>query len=224
MTLSISNLQKEGVYQGSKWLKFQVLCNPEELKELFFRLSPFFIFPLTGIVTGQALSQQIFLEAYTDWIEGLKKGDVPSDALLRSFLACAFTDNLEDLWLQEIPNKGYLVKISRPLIQVQTHYFTYSSEDAVFRPMSMGSETIFWGLQFSYPQIYQDPKTLELKTAPQNRLFDILRLWVRESTRATPFLVEGKRVNSSIRTGKNCFSWIHQHPQLKARGIGIWAE
>ena len=155
-------------------------------------------------------------------MEGLKQGVVPTESDLRRLLACAFVDDLESLWLQEIPEKGYLVKIAKPTIQVQSHYFTYSREDSVFRPMSMGTESVFWGLQFSYPQIYQDPKTLELKTAPEDRLFEILRLWVRESTRATPFLVDGKRVNASIRTGKNCFSWIHLHPQLHLRNIGIW--
>lgn len=222
MNLSVSTLKKEGVYQASKWLKFQVLCDEAELQTLFSALDPFWIFPLTGIVDGKAVSKETFLEGYKGWIEGLKQGVVPSDADLRSLLACAFVEDFESLWLQEIPEKGYLVKIAKPIIQVQTHYFTYSREDGVFRPMSMGIESIFWGVQFSYPQIYQDPKTLELKTAPENRLFEILRLWVRESTRATPFLVDGKRTNSSIRTGKNCFSWIDKHPQLHLQSIGIW--
>jgi hypothetical protein len=221
MTLPISNLKKEGVYQGSKWLKFQVLCDRVELESLFTLLGSFFIFPLTGIVDGKAIPQDAFLHAYGLWIEGLKKGSLPTDAELRKFLACVFTDDLQSLWLQEIPNKGYLVKISAPVVQVQTHYFTYSSEDEVFRPMSMGLDAIFWGLQFSYPQIYQDPQTLELKKTPKNKLFETLRLWVRDATRPTPFIVNGKQVNSPIRIGKNCMEWISQHPQLMTRGIRI---
>jgi len=221
-SLLISTLKEQGVYQGSKWLKIQVLCDGQELQDLFSVLDPFFIFPLTGIVDGQAVCHSKWLEAYSGWIENLKRGMIPTEVDLRRFLACAFVEDLSSLWLQEIPNRGYLVKIAKPIVQVQTHYFTYSSEDKVFRPMSMGFESIFWGLQFSYPQIYQDPKTLELKEAPKNKLFEILRLWSRDKTRATPFLIEGKRVNSSIRIGKNCLSWMHQHPQLLARNIGIY--
>lgn len=222
MTLPISTLKEEGVYQGSKWLKFQVLCDAQELESLLSTLNPYLIFPLTGIVSGNAISHKDFIHEYGLWIEGLKNGLVPSDAALRKFLACVFTADAKSLWLQEIPEKGYLVKISKPVVQVQTHYFTYSSEDEVFRPMSMGPESIFWGLQFSYPQIYQDPKTFELKTAPANRLFETIRLWIRHSTRATPFSIGGKRVNASIRIGKKCTSWIAQHPQLVARNIGIF--
>lgn len=222
MTLQVSTLKEEGLYQASKWLKFQVLCDGKELESLFALLNPFLIFPLTGIVEGNAISHTDFIHEYSLWIEGLKNGIIPSDASLRKFLACVFSIDLNSLWLQEISEKGYLVKISKPVVQVQSHYFTYSSEDEVFRPMSMGAGSIFWGLQFSYPQIYQDPKTFELKIAPENRLFETLRLWIREATRATPFSLEGKRVNSSIRIGKQCMSWIAQHPQLKARNIGIW--
>jgi hypothetical protein len=223
MTLAVSTLQKEGVYQASKWLKFQVLCDLEELSSLFSLLSSFWIFPLTGIVSGAPVLHTRFLEEYGGWIEGLKKGLIPSDAELRRLLACAWVDGLENLWLQEIPGKGYLVKIAQPTVQVQAHYFTYSSADGVFRPMSMGPESIFWGLQFSYPQVYQDPKTLELKKAPENRIFEILRSWVRNATRATPFSIAGQRINSPIRIGKRCMSWIAQHPQLLDRNIGIWS-
>src|SRR3990167_7039927 len=210
MTLRVSTPAKEGVYQGSKWLKFQLLCSAEELGALFAILHPFFIFPLTGIVDGKPLSEKKFLNEYSSWIADLQNGRIPSDQALRTILAAAFTDDLDTLWLQEIPQKaaihesdlvqtpakGYLVKISKPIVQVQAHYFSYSTIDGVFRPMSMGKESIFWGLQFSYPQIYQDAKTMELKTAENNTLFEKIRLWVRDATRATPFSVAGVRINS----------------------------
>jgi hypothetical protein len=222
MNLQVSDLKKEGVYQGSKWLKFQVLCDKAELNSLFIALEPFFIFPLTGVVDGKMIFPEKFLEEYGLWIEDLKKGMIPEPSRLRALLACAFIENSDSLWLQEIPERGYLVKIAKPIVQVQSHYFTYSIEDHVFRPMSMGTESIFWGIQFSYPQIYQDPQTLELKTSPKNRLFETIRRWVREVTRPTPFIVNQERVNSPIRIGKNCMEWITDHPQLIARNIGIW--
>lgn len=223
MKLRISQPSEEGTYQGSKWLKIQMLCDAQELASLFAKLSPFSIFPLTGIVDGHSISPETFLREYARWIETLKKGEVPADADLRKLLACAFTDDPESLWLQQVA-KGYLTKIGKPVVQVQAHYFSYSSVDEVFRPMSMGQESIFWGLQFSFPQIYQDPKTMELKKVEEGTLYRNIQLWTRDATRATPFLVAGKRTNSPIRLGKNCFSWIGNHPQLIQQKIGIYAS
>lgn len=221
MTLRISTPEQEGVYQGSKWLKFQVLCDSDELQSLFENLRPFFIFPMTGIVDGNPISEKAFLKEWGSWISSLQQGRVPEAQELRTMLACAFVDHLSALWLQKIEGKGYLVKIGKPVIQVQAHWFTYSEIDGVFRPMSMGSESIFWGLQFSYPQIYQDPKTMEFLELEKGPLFEKLRLWVREATKATPFLVGGRRMNSSIRLGRRCFPWIASHPQLISHGIGV---
>ncbi|MES2273344.1 MAG: hypothetical protein V4487_04055 [Chlamydiota bacterium] len=223
--LRISSPDQEGAYQGSKYLKQQVLCDADELQELFSQLGRFWIYPLTGFSSGAQIEPSFFLQEYTSWMEDLKAGRIPTDAALRSVLASVFTADLEALWLQQVPGNRFLVKISQPVVHVQAHSFTYSPIDGVFRPMTMGSGSIFWGLQFSFPQIYQNPKTMELlevEESPNAEIFQKIRLWVRESTRATPFLVEDKRVNVPIRLGKNCFSWIKSHAQLQAQKIGVW--
>lgn len=226
MTLRTSTLALEGVYQGSKYLKYQVLCDGDELSQLFDSLKPFWIYPLTGLVNGEEIEQARFLEEYRGWIELLKSGQVPSDADLRKMLACAFTADVEALWKQEVPGQRFLIKIAKPVVQVQAHFFSYSPIDAVFRPMTMGMGSIFWGLQFSFPQIYQDPKTMEffeVEECANCELFQKIKLWVREFTRATPFVVDGKKTNVPIRLGKNCFSWIHSHKQLNEQKIGVYA-
>jgi hypothetical protein len=226
MTLRISTPEAEGIYQGSKYLKYQVLCDAEELRKLFNGLNPFFIYPLTGLSNGEAISQDFFLHRYGEWIDALKEGRVPTDADLRSLLACAFTAETEALWKQAVPQERYIIKMGKPVIQVQAHFFTYSSLDGVFRPMTMGSANIFWGLQFSFPQIYQEPKTMELREIEESQnseLFQKIKQWVRDETRPTPFIVEEKKVNVPIRLGKNCFSWIHNHPQLKSQNLRVYA-
>jgi hypothetical protein len=226
MTLRTQTHFQNGAYQGSKWLKFQVLCDPDELEKLFNHLQPFSIYPLTGVISLEQIpmSPAFFLQEYASWIEGLKRGVVPTDAQLRKVLACAFTQTPDALYLQDLSNGRYLVKIAQPVIQVQTHYFTYSSIDGVFRPMSMGSDSIFWGIQLSYPQIYQHSETMDLLESgdtPNAELFQKVREWIREATRATPFFVDGKKINVPIRIGKNCLSWAGNHPQLKTKSIGI---
>jgi hypothetical protein len=227
MTLRISNSSLEGVYQGSKYLKYQVLCDTQELKSLFDRLDPFLIYPLTGLVDGNPIPADRFISEYSLWIEQLKNGGIPSDADLRRLLACAFTKESDALWKQEVPGGRYLIKMAKPVIQVQAHFFTYSPVDSVFRPMTMGQGSIFWGLQFSFPQIYQEPKTMELLEVDESlnsELFQKIKQWTRDETRATPFVVDEKKTNVPIRLGKNCFSWIHCHSQLIEQKIGVYAS
>lgn len=219
--LRVSTPAKEGIYQGSRWLKFHVLCDREELESFFAKVRPFFIFPLGGVVDGSPIQEKMFLDTWEQCIQQLATGQVPKGELLRKILACAWTENLDALWLQKVEEKGYLTKICQPLVQVQAHWFSFSEIDGAFRPMSMGPESIFWGLQFAYPQIFQDPATMELKMVERSILFEKLRVWVREATRATPFLVHGQKTTVPIRLGKNCFSWIGAHPQLKVRGIEV---
>ncbi len=226
MTLRVSTPEAEGVYQGSKYLKYQVLCDAAELKNLFARLESFSIYPLTALGPGAPMDRDHFIEVYGTWIEMLKAGRVPTDTELKSLLACVFTAESDSLWKQEIPGGRYIVKMGRPVVQVQAHFFSYSTLDAVFRPMTMGSNSIFWGLQFSFPQIYQEPKTMELREVDESleaELFQKIKQWVRDETRATPFVVDEKKTNVPIRLGKNCFSWIHNHPQLILQNIGVYA-
>lgn len=224
MTLRSSTLAQEGTYQGSKYLKYQVLCDADELRLLLD--GSFLIYPLSGLNTGEPIEPAHFLAEYALWIEELKEGRVPTEAALRRVLAAAFTAEPDALWKQEVPGQRYLIKMAKPVVQVQAHFFTYSPLDGVFRPMTMGEKAIFWGLQFSFPQIYQDPKTMEFHEtdeSPNVELFQRIKQWVRDQTRATPFVVEGKKMNVPIRLGKNCFSWIHRHPELQAQQIGVYA-
>ena len=220
MTLQVSTPQEEGVYQASKWLKLPMLLDGFELKQFFDALAPFQIFPLTGIVDGRPTSPEHFIAEYSRWIEGLKQGRPPRDDELRALLACAFTDDAEALWLQKV-ERGFLAKIRKPVVQVQAHFFSYSPVDGEFRSMSMGPQSVFWGLQCSFPQVYQDPKTMEICESAESPLFRKIQLWTREHTRATPFLVDNKKINAPMRLGKICFSWIAKHPQLQERGIWI---
>lgn len=221
MILRVSHPSNEGVYQASKWVKCWALIDGEEMQNLLDALGDFWIFPITGFVDGNPISKAFFVAEYSRWIEGLKEGMIPTSEELRRLTASVFTEDLEALWLQEIATNRFITKIAKPLVQVQSHYFSYSSLDQVFRPMSMGKGSVFWGLQFSYPQIYQDPKTMEFCEVTSGGLYRKIQLWMREKTRATPFFVDGKKINAPIRLGKQCFSWIHKHPQLIEQKIAV---
>lgn len=217
MTLRISDLTREGVFQASRWLKIQVLIDEDEMRQFIESLGSFWIFLIGGIGNGQSIGHEFFIHEYCRWMQELKNGLLPTEQ--RRITAAVFTDDLEALWLQKVGEAKFLTKMSKPIVQVQAHSFTYSEGE--FRPMSMGTTSIFWGLQFSFPQLYQDPKTMEFHELRPSELFRKIQIWMRENTRATPFIVDGKKINSSIRLGKKCFSWINSHPQLIEQKIQV---
>ncbi len=224
LDLRVSSVEKEGTYQASKWLKIPMLLDGMEMKSLFDFLGQHWIFPMTGFSDGSSIPTAFFVSEYAGWIEGLKQGITPKDADLRRVLASALTGDLDSLWLQPIASREnqYLVKVSQPVVQMQAHFVHFSSVDGEFRSMSISKESIFWGIQCSFPQVVQDPKTMDICQIKPDRIFLMIREWVRENTRPTPFLIEGEKKNVPIRLGKQCFSWIHHHPDLQARGLKIY--
>jgi hypothetical protein len=235
-SLSVLSQNDAAPFQASKWLKFQILCSSEELALLFARFPSCYLFRLSGVVNGKPIDPSFFVQEYGRWIDGLKHQIVPTEPELKQLLAAALINDPSSLWLQKIPSQPtffssndsftgderYITKIAKPIIQIQTHYFTYSTNDQTFHSMSMGPNSIFWGVQFAYPQLYQDPITQEILSAPKNPLFEIIRQWAKETTRPTPFLINGVRINAPFRIGKESLEWAHLHPQLLAQSLRIW--
>jgi hypothetical protein len=93
--------------------------------------------------------------------------------------------------------------------------------------MTLGQGSVTWGIQFSYPQIFQHPqshafaKVGDGEEFPNTSLFSKLAKWLRNFSMPTTFIYEGKSTSVPIRTGKEVFSWIHNHPQLKLQGLSV---
>lgn len=214
--------------QASKWQKCPVLLDCNEMKELILFLGQFWMVQISGLIPiGQEfISTDDFLDVYCCYIESLKRGELPVDVRLRSHFSSVWTTTLEALYAVQINQEKCLVKISEPVIQLQAHRFDYSTADGKFRSMVLGMDSIFWGIQFSYPHLYQNAN-LEVFTVregpqfPNTALFKRLQQWMRSHTIATPIEVEGKKVNVPIRLGKQCLSWINAHPQIRSKGLWI---
>lgn len=216
--------------QCSKWLSSSVLIDGEEMEELMKAMGEFWIFRVSGILqmSEGEISKEEFLDCYFHYIEALKSGQPLTDPRLQSYFSVVFTCSIEALYEVVLPNGQKLIKIGRPVIQLQKHRFNFSEADGKFRSMGMGQESIQWGIQFSYPQLYQDAALLVKEVRgqaefPNTPLFKRLQKWVRDHTAPTPFMVNGKRINVPIRLGKNCFEWINRHPQLKGKGLTVLA-
>jgi len=215
--------------QASKWLQLQMLIDVNELQLLFDALAPFYIFKAGALCTtgDEEICKEDFINVYSQAIEMLKSGDIPSEKLYRAYFSSVFTRTPDHLYLQPIDQTKALVRVKSPCLQLQVNRIAYSEADGQFRAMVFGPDSIFWGIQISYPQLYQDPKSKEVfhvkenDLFPNTSLFRLVQRWIRSHTIPTPFYVADKRTNTSMRIGKGCLSWINNHPQLIQHNIKI---
>lgn len=227
---TISSPKVEGILQVSKWLKVQVLLDADEMQKLLEALAPVHFVVVSEPVVAQdaVISCEQFIEKYREYVDLLKEGIVPQAELLRRYFSSALSKTLDPFYAMAAGEK-FLIKPIKPVIQLQAHHFFYSDLDGKFHPMVLSPESVSWGLQFSYPQLYQDPKTRQVVKVtdtpefPNSALFSKLQKWIRSETLPTPFLVKGVRINPPIRIGKKSLAWIKSHPQLKQRGIDVFS-
>lgn len=226
--LRSSTVEKEGSFQVSKWLQVQVLLDLDEMRALFEALNPFSIYSTGRILQrgAEEISQEEFLECYGFYIEALKQGRLPEGGY-SSYFSSVFSVTADTLYAVQLEDGRTLVRPCLPVVQLQAHSMAYSQGDGKFRPMILGSSSILWGLQFSYPQIFQNPKTFQIEKVDEGErfvntaFFKSLQRWLRKHSRATPLLMGSKKINVPMRLGKRAFSWIHQHPQLREQQIGV---
>jgi hypothetical protein len=176
------------------------------------------------------VEKEKFLHAYSLYIQALCEG-LAGDALSNhSIFSTIFTRSSEFLYAMPVGETGFLVKPTLPVIQLQTHAIIYGI-DGQFRSVARGKNTISWGLQFSFPQIYKDPKTKSILNtshhpASLNRaLFLTLSQWVRENSVPTPILPPQpaplRKIYLPMRIGKRCFAWINRHCDLQRDHLQI---
>lgn len=226
--LRISSVD-ESPLQTSKWLKTQVLLDVKEMENLCNSLGDFHFF-LCGSISNEGegeLSKESFLKHYQDYVSILKQGKLPEQNSYRQWFSPVMTKSPEALYAIPVGEKKQLIRVAKPVIQLQAHHMGYSEEDGKFRPMVFGSDSIPWGIQFSYPQLFRDDKTkdvIQVRHSPEfpdSQLFQLLQKWLRTNTIPTPFIVNGEVTNVPIRIGKACLAWINNHAQLQAKGIGV---
>lgn len=227
--LRLSTPAQEGVLRASKSLKMPLLLDEEEMESLLTHLGAFQIYVVSEVVSLEhmLISKQDFLEKYKEYVQALKRGERPDEMRFRRYFSSVFTTTPEALYAMQVGEDRFLVKPIKPVIQLQAHHFFVSSVDGKFHSMVLGKESVTWGIQFSYPQLAQDPlthafsKVRDTPEFPNTAIFTRLAKWVRQNSVPTPFIFQGKQQFVPIRIGKKCFSWIKRHPELAERGLQI---
>lgn len=216
--------------EASKWLKIQLLVDADEMKDLLHELGDDFeIFLTSGVMDSSEglLSREDFLKTYRSYVSDLIAGKLPDESLYRSCFSSVFTKDREALYALPVGENQHLIRVQKPVLQLQLHRMAYSPEDGNFHTMVFGKDSIAWGIQFSYPQLYRDHETKQVEKVvassdfPNTFLFRSLQQWVRKATIPTPFMIQDRLTNVPVRLGKNCLSWINKHPNLIQKGIKV---
>ncbi|MDB6080787.1 MAG: hypothetical protein JWO53_59, partial [Chlamydiia bacterium] len=180
-------------FLASKWLHIQFLIDKEEMEALLKELSHdgLYLFSTMGIkpVGESAMSQEAFLLAYGRYVAHLQAGRSPDDEEFRPFFTAVMTSSLGALQALDVAEGKEIIRPREPIVQLQLHRFDHSSFDGKIRPMVLGKNTISWGLQISYPQLFQDPATRIVQQASSYAnfaLFKKVQAWIRTYTLPTP--------------------------------------
>lgn len=192
-------------FQASKWLKIPLFLSKEELSALFEELSFLYLVRLSGVIEeGKAvIDKTTYLFEYEDYLRTLQSG-APKSV---NRLVVGLGKELSDFRKIKVES-GELIKVYRPVIQVQPYTLFYSSTAQKFIEMTHSLENMYFGLLFSFPQLFQDPISQEVIKVYESdtlnaKAFKAIQKWSRAHTTPTPFLINGKVLNHPARIGKN---------------------
>lgn len=228
-SIPIHTAKIDPTLQASKWLQTQLLIDVPEMQQLLDSLGDFNIF-MTGTVcnlTEGHVPKSKFLEVYSRYISELKAGRLPQESEFRPYFSTVFTKAADHLFRIVVAGQKQIIRPLKPVVQLQLHRLDYSPVDGKFRPMVFSKDSVFWGLQFSYPQLYQDTSTKEVFQVgdtpeyPNTGLFRSIQKWIRHHTIPTPFVVGETQINVPMRLGKQCLNWINNHPQFPQKGFKV---
>jgi hypothetical protein len=211
--------------QATKWLKLPLFLSREEIRSLLTALGKIHIVPLSGVFREgmEELSPQSYEDLYSSYLESLCRGEPASPD---KKLISAWTLNLDSIEVIQVAS-GALVKPKLPVVQVQPFWLNYSTTDGKFHEMAFSRESLAWGLQFSFPQLFQEPAHLEILKVqepefPNAGLFKNIQRFSRASTVPTPFMLpDGSKLNHPCRIGKSLLSKASEMPQLVNKGLKL---
>jgi len=222
--------KKAPPYLASKWLHFDLLVDTQEFRQLFDSLgSSISLFSTMGVQPKDKSRIVIeeFLQVWQRYIDDLQQSKKVDERLYRFFFTALLTQDESYIRALDLPDDKEMIVPYAPCLQMQFHRFIYSKTDKSFKSQSFGQTALSWGVRLSYPQLFQYPETRAVENALKKEKFSnaelvpALRSWLRKQTIPTPFLIDGKKVVTTSRLGKNCFSWINAHPDLRANNLEV---
>jgi hypothetical protein len=219
-----SSPEKEGIFRASKWLKHAVLLGLDEMASLLSAIEPFFLIPATGILSEDSwqVSREEFLRQYELYLKWMASEPTLPPPALRRFFPLMLSASLDVFYAVPVSPGKNVIKASLPVIQIQMFHCFFSSFDQKLRSMVVSPESFGWGIQISYPQVYEDPHThqfskvlLEEDKFPNSKPFKAIVSWLRKNTQPVPLQEEGGLAYAPFRIGKHSLEKRQTHVGLQ---------
>lgn len=211
--------------QVSKWLHLRVLMGSSELEELLLFLDFHTLHPLGRPLSFTGIDRKDFLTLYETYLSCLKNGSDLDKAYWSRQFSLAMTLHLDALFAVALDSNRVVVRPKSPVIQLQHNQFYFSSDKATIHAGVLGN-TISWGMQFSFPQLWLSPEqrvvTLRKEDPTGNAtLFLSLQRWLRKQTLPVTFTYQGKKIATQLRITSSCLDWIENHKELKENQLTL---
>lgn len=217
-------VEKKIPYEVSRARSQRVLLDPEEMNSLFQVLGSFFLFRTA--TKNELPAQDDRTEwrlLYEEYIEQLKLGDVGRAVLLSAFIA----PSKESFYALSTPSKKIQIRPREPIIQITHHTFSFNPEEGQFYSQIFGAEALSWGVEWSFPLLFEEPfskevfKLTDAERWPALLLFKKWEGWLREHTEPVKFLSREKKEIAPFRIGKKAKSWAKELPALHKKGLTL---
>ena len=201
-------------YQASLYLSYGILLTSEEFALLLASLDTIGDLSLFG--TGVLLPQEKLVQSPSSLVEIYQNYLFPKEdpSLLpehKAALSSVWSIDPEAVAFREIVHDKWQIVRQLPVIQLNRFQFRFDSKSDRFFTQSFSKETLFWGLEFRYPQLFLDPIHSKLIKALKaeylnTSLWKGVHQWIRNNTMPVQFEGEGmkKRV-APFRIGNRAF-------------------
>lgn len=229
--MSLKTTLKTPPFEVSRQQKIGFLYDTQDLKELLELFKDIYCIDLTrpGKPSDLIIAFSELLPSLENNVASLKKNQSVSlsstdQRLLNSSLSST-TDAIAEL---KLADGRSLLRPTLPLIQINPLRLYYSQELASIKSQVYGSDTIAWGIQLSYPQLFKDQGSGDVISTltpdsplPNTALFKALQKWMRRNTKICTFKSGDMTISSNVRITPRALEWASSHPQLKEHNLHL---
>ena len=219
----LRTVEKEGIMRCSKWLRHAALLSLKEMEIFLDSLGSFYFIPAAGLVSlgNWQITKEEFLLQYRSYVEWLNlHSELPSPSF-RKFFTLMLSSSLEDFYAVPTSSDRFVIKARRPVIQIQLYHCFISRFDGQIHPMALSQESFSWGIQISYPQIYEDPVTHQFskvmlsKDFMNTEVFKEMVQWFRKNTKPVSLEIQEQKIYAPFRIGKESTELVSSHLGLQ---------
>jgi hypothetical protein len=220
--IKVSTKEKEGAFHCSKWLRHVVLLEKSEMQSLLDAMGSFFLVPATGLVSVDSflVEKGTFLSRYESYLQQIVESPEFPSSSVRNAFTLMLSSSLDSFYALEVPSNKFIIRARLPVIQLQMYHCFFSKLDQKIHSMAMNKESFSWGLQISYPQIYEDPNThefinvLKSQDLQDTKLYKEIVQWIRNHTKPVCLSFHGHTIWAPFRMGKGARDWTFAHKGL----------